>query len=334
MQITPDILKQFAETTVEKITRGNFDIMSAYLRGSLALGDDPLLGGTTDIDLVFIHSDTPAIDREILRLTDDVHLDIEHHSQKRYLKGRELRVHPQMGPSLFNAQVLFDPQHFLDFTIATVRGMFHRADHTIMRAQPLITKARQDWMTLENASAANSVESVPAYLSILEAAANALALLVGEPLSERRFLPAFADRVEHLDRTGMYAGLIGLLGGALCDINQLRQWMTAWDAAFSASPVRQRPKEISSYRRNYYYSAFDALISSERPKDLLWPLLRTWTLIAAAFPEGDAAAQSWQAVCSHLGLCGPEFRERLTALDIYLEQVEETLEMWALEHGA
>ncbi len=122
MQITTETLKKFADTTVDKYTRANFDIMAAYLRGSLVMGEDPLLVGATYIDLVFIHAGEPDESREILRLTDEVHLDIVHHTQKDYLKGRNLRIDPWMGPCLYNAQVLFDPQHFLDFTIASVRG--------------------------------------------------------------------------------------------------------------------------------------------------------------------------------------------------------------------
>ncbi len=334
MQITSGILKQFADTTVEKITRANYDILAAYLRGSLVMGDDPLLGNTTDIDLVFIHTDTPRIAREILRLTDEVHLDIEHHSQKEYLKGRELRVHPWMGPSLYNAQVMHDPQHFLDFTIATVRGMFHREDHTMIRVRTLIENARKGWMSLHEAPTTSNHHTVSEYLKCIEDTANGLALLVGEPLTDRRFLIAFARRVQALEQPGMYAGLMGLLGAPRVEVETLQDWVSVWKTTFSSTSIINRPPGIHLYRKDYYARAFEALLASPKPKDVIWPLLHTWTHVTGCLPEGDTAFQKWQSAFEQLGLLGEDFPERVEALDIFLEQVEEKIENWALEHGA
>ncbi len=334
MQITPETLKQFAVTTVEKMTRGNYDIIGAYMCGSLCMDHELLLGGSTDIDLVFVHSSEPTIPREILRLTNEIHLDIEHHPQKDYLKGRELRVHPQMGPSLFNAQVLFDPQHFIDFTIATVRGMFHREDHVIQRARPQIESARSRWIEFQNEPVWNHAQSVLEFLGIVEQAAQAITSLVGEPLSERRFLPSYALRVERLDKAGMYAGLVGMLGGARVERGQLKDWITVWDRMINAIPTVQRPIQIHPHRRTYYFNAFEALLSSNQPKDVLWPLLTTWSLAASTMPDKAPEAQPWLDACEHLGILGDDMDERITALDIYLEQVEQTIEIWAMEHGA
>ena len=35
---------------------------------------------------------------------------------------------------VFSAQILHDPQHFLDFTQASVRGQFSQAEHVMARA--------------------------------------------------------------------------------------------------------------------------------------------------------------------------------------------------------
>ena len=149
MQMNAATLLKFAENEVEKLTHRNYDIVAVYLRGSVALAESPLLGGTTDIDLVFIHNGRPQVSREILPLTDDVHLDIAHHDQKEYFDRRALRVDPWMGPSLFNAKVLFDPQHFIDFTLASVRGMFNSPENVIQRVRPLSEGARQAWLNLQ-----------------------------------------------------------------------------------------------------------------------------------------------------------------------------------------
>ena len=104
MQLTPELLQQFAERAVERLVQADPSIIAAYQCGSTMLDETPLLGGTTDIDIVIIHTGEPPIQREIQRLTDDVHLDISHHNQDLYRHGRELRVRPWMGPTLNSAR--------------------------------------------------------------------------------------------------------------------------------------------------------------------------------------------------------------------------------------
>ena len=54
MRITRETLLKIAKDTVTQQVRSRHDLVSVFLIGSL-LTDDPLLGGTTDIDLIFIH---------------------------------------------------------------------------------------------------------------------------------------------------------------------------------------------------------------------------------------------------------------------------------------
>jgi hypothetical protein len=334
MQFTTDNLVQYAKTTVEKITKENYNILAAYLWGSLTLEGDPLLEGTTDIDIVLIHSDTPTVGREISRLTEDIHLDISHHPQDVYFQGRELRVDPWMGPALYNIQILYDPQHFMDFTLASVRGMFHRSDYTLQRVRPLIESARQMWMELQMSYNQKDYYKLRMYLDCIQRAANAVALLVGELLTERRFLAAFSERVGMLDRSGMYVGLAGLLGAPSVEVSTLGDWVAAWEVTFDGIPDVDRPIQLHPYRRNYYLRAFDALLKSERPKDVLWPLLQTWTLAVEAMPEGIQATQSWRKACQQLGLLGNALVERLAGLNIYLGQIEQIIDEWAHDQGA
>ena len=84
MIITKETLLRIANDTVAKRTEGEndgSDILTIYLTGSL-LGEDPLMGNSTDIDMVFIHSEPPIMGREIVRLSADVHLDIKHNPRR------------------------------------------------------------------------------------------------------------------------------------------------------------------------------------------------------------------------------------------------------------
>jgi len=171
------------------------------------------------------------------------------------------------------------------------------------------------------------------YLRVLHLIANGLALLVGEPLAERRFLSAYAARLELLERPGMYAGAVGLLGGAQVDAARLRAWVAEWDQMMQAVPTENRPLQIHPYRRKYYHAAFESLLESERPKDVLWPLLTTWQLAAKSHPRLPQVVDGWVDLCRGLGFSVDTMAERLQGLAIYLEQAEDTLRAWRAERG-
>src|SRR4030065_248281 len=133
MRSTRESLLKNAQEFVAEQVRKDFQILAAYLCGSV-LEEENLLGGTTDIALFFVRLNEPVVKREIRRLTDEVHLDIAYLDQKEFRQARQLRVHPWLGPALKDARVLYDPQHFMDFTVAGGRGQVTRADHTAARA--------------------------------------------------------------------------------------------------------------------------------------------------------------------------------------------------------
>ncbi len=291
-------LLKFAESEVEKRTHRNYDIIAVYLRGSVVTTESPFLGGAADIDLVFIHSESPEVSREIQFLTDDVHLDIAHHDQKDYLDRRALRVDPWMGPTLFNAKVLFDPQHFLDFTLASVRGMFDSPVNIIQRAQPLAERARQNWLNLRASSTNQDNQFIQDFLETLLLAANSLALLVGDPLTKRSFLNAYSARVARLNRPGMYAGLLGLLGAHHVEVAMLENWISDWDINFVALQKEGCPINLHPLRRIYYLRFYAMQLTSEAPKNILWPLLHTWTQAVSVASQDHTHFRSWAAIQS------------------------------------
>lgn len=132
MRITPETLHKIAHDTIANRSRTDHSLLAAYLQGSL-LTDSPLLGNTADIDLFLVHTSEVELARELVRLTDDVHLDIAHHTHTLYRQPRTLRLHPWLGPAVYGCKILYDPQHFMDFAQASVRAQFHRPDNVIAR---------------------------------------------------------------------------------------------------------------------------------------------------------------------------------------------------------
>jgi hypothetical protein len=333
MRINRETLIKIAEDFINQRTRRERSIVSIYLCGSM-LGDDFLLGGTADIDLTLIHIDTPASPREIVRISDEIHLDLAHYAQVEFRHGRTLRQHPWLGPTIFDCKVMYDPQHFMDFTQASVRGQFHRPDYVMGRSRQQFEHARQIWQGFASQPVANpGPQDLSKYLRSIDHAVNAVASLSGHPLTERRFLLDFPARAEAAGRGGLYAGLLGLIGAPHVDVEAMRTWMDAWQNACESLAETALPTRLHPHRLPYYRRAFESILEGPQPLGALWPLLRTWTLAARLLPAGDAAIPAWQSACQYLGLQGSEFAERVDALDAYLDSVDEVIERWGQERG-
>ncbi len=333
MRITRDVLLKLARDTANQRARADIGVLSVYLHGSL-LDDEPLLGGTADIDLFIVHNEEPAAEREITRISDEVHLDITHHSRKLYRQTHELRLHPWLGPILYGCKILYDPQHFMDFTQASVRGQFNRPDQVLGRVRPQVEQARQIWLSLSSRKEPTGRESVFDYLQSAGLVANAVAGLSGKPLTERRFLLEFPHRAEVVGHPGLYPGLLGVLGGSLVDATDIRAWVPGWRQAVDALQGDPTPPRLSAPRLPYYLRAFEAILDSDQPLAVLWPLLHTWTEAVSLLPEDSPASEPWKEAVGRIGLLGETFPARLAALDAYLDQVEELLEDWARANGA
>jgi hypothetical protein len=332
MRITPAMLHKIARDTVAERARRDRSLLAIYLHGSM-LGADPLLGGTADIDLFLIHDERVGADREIVRLTDEVHLDIAHHARDDYRQTRALRLHPWLGYGIIKCKIMYDPQHFMDFTQASVRGQFDQPENVLGRARGQADHARQIWLQLHEKSAEPGLEEIDLYLRAVVHAANAIALLTGPPLADRRLLLEFPKRAEAVQRPGLYPGLLGLLGGPNVDREAIQSWLPSWEEAFTSLPPDQAPAGLHADRCAYYQRAFLAIINGDHPQDVLWPVLRTWTSAIRLHPARTPLRESWSEALGQLGLWGLDFGSRLTALDAYLDAIEERLDEWGQARG-
>lgn len=333
MRINLEILQKIARDTLAQRIRTEKDLLAVYLHGSLLTGD-AILGGTADIDLFLVHNNSQESSREIVPLTEEIHVDIAHHPRSLYTQPRQLRIHPWMGPVVYGCKIMYDPQHFMDFTQASVRGQFDKPDNVMARARSQSEHARQIWLSLHHESNPDGAASLSDYLRAVVHAANSVAVLNGTALAERRFLLEFPKRAEAIGHPGLYPGLMGLLGAPSVEADSLKAWLPAWKAAYLSIPPEKRPAGLHEGRLAYYYQAFDALLAGPQPLAVLWPLVLTWTETAALLPGDSTACADWQAAMTHLGLSGTGFTQKVAALDAFLDMVEEILEGWAQKIGS
>lgn len=332
MRINADTILELARNMVEERARKDATILAAYLCGA-ALEKDFLLGGTMDIDLVFIHIDQVQPGREIVRITDDVHYDITHHPLKEYEPTRRVRVHPWLGPTVFDCKPLLDQRHTFDFIQASVRGMFKQPETVLERARSLAEHARSMWFGIMDAGTNPDLAALKLYFKAIEHAVNSISLLSGAPLTERRLLMNFSTRAQAVNKGGLYAGLLGLLGGAEVNHEVLQAWLPVWREAYLALPRQTTQLRLHPDRLSYYYRAFEAMLNSSEPRHLLWPFFSTWIKMVELAPQNKPIQEAWNEILQQTQIGGEYFPQKIAALDAYLDQVEETLEQWAEANG-
>ncbi len=333
MRITRETLLKIARETAERQGRRDRGLVCIYLTGSL-LTETPLLGGSTDIDLVYVHSAQPIIPREIIQINDEVHLDIAHYSISDFQPARKLRHEPWLGSYLtYNPIVLHDMQHWFEFTQASAGAQFDQPENTILRARKFSESARQGWMDLQTSQVPGISQQIMRYLKVMEQAANAIAVLSGPPLTERRFLLEYPRCAAAINRPGLAAGLGDLISGDEINQEKSTALLPSWQAAFLAACAAstEEPK-IHPARLHYYGKAIETL-SADQPSAAAWLLLRTWTRSIAILGDSPDHQNAWLQACQLFMLDMEHFEERLNGLDGYLDTVEETLDEYSQKHG-
>jgi hypothetical protein len=323
-------LIELARREVERRSRGN-GLLAAYLIGSVVSGE-PVLGGSADIDLVLIHDEAPDPAREIVPLSDDVHLDIAHHSRARYAQPRRLRVDPWLGPAVYAPLSLYDREHLFEWAQAGAKGQYQRADHTHQRAVGLLEAARRLREDLATTSYAPST-----YLAAATAGANAVASLGGPPACGRRMMLLLEARLTHVGQPAVFAELSELVGAANLQARTAPEWVAAWARAYDACARISGDPLLGRARRAYYLKGFQALLEEGAPEALLPCLLQTWDRVMTTLEVYEMAAdhrEAWQGSLASLGLLPETADSRAAALEVFLDRVEVILETWGREHGA
>lgn len=334
MRITRDMLHKFARQTVKQRKRNEPDLHAAYLVGSL-LDEAPLLGGTTDIDLVLVHKYQAPNKRETEPITAEISLDIFHKLKEDYDQYRELRHDPWMGyPLTHNHILLFDTDHWLEFIQSSVSAEFHRADNVLARVNVMAGAARENWFSLIQTPSQTHTEWLHRYFEILALAANAVSGLIGPPLTRRRFMMTFEARVEALGVPKILAGFTGLLGYSQDLDGKLEAWVNAFEKDIRyLSTTSEPPVHLAPCRKAYYLDALHFLIEDGNQRDAIWPLLRTWLDIHLAAPKPTPGVDAWTDCLSSLDLSEKSTSQKTDALDAFLDTVDILIESWADVYG-
>ncbi len=333
MRITKDLLLATAKDAVKRTLFNSNDIVCAYLTGSI-IREDPLLGGTTDIDLFYVHSVDVEINRELVPVAEDYHLDITHLSQSYFSQPRKLRTDAWVGSFLCHYPiVLFESNHWFDIIRSAVFANFFQPVNIIQRVTPFIEEARRDWVTLQRQGSDLDDEFMHTYLKAIKNAANAVACLTYVPLTDRRVLIDFPAAALGVQMPGLTGGLIDLIVPPDPIEPDWETWLANWNIAFSSiQQIGNTPLSYSEMRRSYYEKAIFSL-KDENNQAALWILLWTWSFMSSRLPKNGSSQKGYMDLLGQLMLSPDHFSDRVDGLDQFLEAVEEIIERWKAAVG-
>jgi hypothetical protein len=333
MRITKDLLLLTAKDTVKKALFESNDIVCAYLTGSI-IREDPLIGGTTDIDLIYVHSVDMPIRREIIPIVEDYHLDISHYPQSFFSQPRKLRTDAWVGSFICHYPiVLHETNHWFDYVRSAVFANFYQPVNVIERVTPFIKEGRRNWIELQNNNLSADQGFLNIYLKSISNAANAIACLTSVPLTERRFLIDFPLAALGVNMPGLSGGLIDLIVPPDPIEPDWDTWMTNWNIAFSSiQQVESKPLSFIESRRPYYEKAILELKDINN-QAALWLLLWTWSLMSSHLQKNNSSQRGFLDILDQLMLSPDHYEERAKGLDQFLEVVEDTIEKWKISTG-
>ena len=327
MRINQEMLIKIAKDHVAQRERKEKDLIAVYLTGSVTEGE-PLLGGTTDIDMVFVHKEEPSVKREVIRVTYEISLDIEHHHQSYYTYHRRLRKNPWFGHHLCKHQnILLDKDHWLEFLHASVSSGFDKPENVYARAEQFSVKAREQWFDLDDPQEVPWGEWIALYFQSVGTAANAIACLEGPVLTIRRFISEFSRRVELMDQLALIGELSRLLGNQEFDQEKFEKWRPVWESALEkANQQADCPANIKKVRKAYFLQSVDVLAENNALHAVLWPMLETWQQAVSVLEKDQEALKNWFEFLRELNFEQDQKERLLKDLDHFIDQGEHILE--------
>ena len=334
MRLTKERLLRLSDSYMVQRSRKDRTIVCAYLTGSI-LRDYPFINGTTDVDIIMIHSDLQQAYREVTGIAEDATFDIYHYPREYFANPRNLRTDPWVGSSLcFDPIVLFGKGHWYEFVLSSVEASFFLPENCLQRAMVFNREAHKYYFKLQKlVNTQFDVTYAFNYMLCIENAVNSIACLSKRPLTMRHFLQDFIECCNDIGNTGLVGETIGLITENT-NLEQYYQYYTQyWNYYFDYFSNYVRADfypEYGKFRLPYYQKAVEAFWEAHLPS-AIWIMLNTWTHIFSAMNMEQN--EGYHSFLGMNGLTPQQGPKRMEEIDHFLEQVDDTIDSWSKSHG-
>lgn len=334
MRITREKLLKLSESYVQQRSRKDRSIQCAYLTGSL-LREYPFINGTTDVDIIMIHSDLAQAYREVTGISEEATFDIYHYPKSYFANPRNLRTDPWIGSSLcFDPVVLFGKGHWYEFVLSSVEASFFLPENIMQRALVFNNNAHRYFYQLQRlANSKYETTYVFNYLLCIENAVNSVACLSKKPLTMRHFLQDFNECCAEVGNTSLVSETEKLFTDQTSIEQHYTYYYQFWNYYFDyfSNYVKEDFfPEYGKFRHPYYTKAVEAFWEAHLPS-AIWIMLNTWTHIFSAMNMENN--ESFHSFLGMNGLTPAQGPKRLEEIDHFLEHVDDTIDNWGKSHG-
>lgn len=333
MRVTKESLLNYTKSYVNKRVHQDRGLLCIYLIGSMT-SPEPLINGTTDIDLVIVHEGYTDQRREILKISPEITFDILHLDQNVFTPPRKLRTDPWIGSSLcFDPVLLYERGHWFEFTQASLESNFFLAENVIVRSLQFLNEAKKKMSELCSGNIQQESLFVLQYLHILENASNAIACLSSTPLTDRVFMKDFRNKAEAIDKKDLAGELYGLILGEKDPSPYYDYFFNAWKYYldyFGNNTLVNYDIRYHADRQLYYTKAVESLWKDFLPA-ALWIIAKSWSRIIYLYQLDEN--EYFHAFCSFIEI-GPAFLiKRQKQIEDYLDLIEESILNWGKNQG-
>lgn len=321
MKYTKEYLLEAAQKFIAKKVERDPSISAVMLIGSLR-GYDHLINHPIDVDLLILQNDPVIIENELVRISDDHHLDVHYDDYTAYENPKLLRADGLRGWAIWNAEILYQQDRFFEFTQSTVRSQFDEPKNIIDRMRYFCSRARGYWLE-KNADPQRT--NMDEYLTAVADAGNALACIDHEPLSVRSFLSDFLEITNSHEISEINGKILACMSPDL-SIDLISNKISLWKELFLEATKYPADMIINPLRLNYFLDSIETQAKGKQPITAFWPFLMTLGKMPIQFSENKKLIEKHKNLINSFGFSSDGMKQKLTALDLLLEDIESIIE--------
>ena len=333
MRITREGLLNTCVNYTKQAVYNDRGITAVYLTGSM-LTEFPFIDGTTDVDLIIVHDTLTNPQQEVIRLTDEVSLDINHYGKAIFSDAEKFKKNILLGCSLcFDPIVFYGKGHWFEFVLASNEATFFLPDNVFDRAFSYYKNARYFFSVIQKNRNITDINFAWYYLHAIEYACSAIACLRSKPLPLRKFISELGKACSAVSSPDIVGDTYDLILGEKDPTAYFEYFFNSWKYYFEFFNVYARNDYFCQYkpeRKLYYEEPVKGFWKDNLPS-AIWIMAYTWSEIGSQMKLENN--EYFTALFKMLEIHPSFYDQRKKQLDMFLDKISVKIETWGKENG-